>query len=66
MSTARTKSSEFTLRLDPEEREQLLNVLEQVHRDVLIELHRTDSLEFKELVRGKEAAIRSVLEKLGR
>jgi hypothetical protein len=42
----------------------LLNYLEQGLRDVLIEIHRTEAPEFREVVERKAAALRSVIDKL--
>ncbi len=65
MSAAVT-SPTFTLTLTEEERVQLLNVLEQADREALVEVHRTESAEFREFVERKEAMLRSVIEKLRR
>src|SRR5262245_54670329 len=64
MSPVDTRSANVSLTLTAEERSELLAYLEQGLRDVLVEVHRTESPEFRELVERKERALRSVIEKL--
>jgi len=64
VSAVSTRSTGFTLSLTEEERTQLRNYLEQGLRDVLIEVHRTEAPDFRVAVERKEAALRSILDKL--
>jgi len=64
VSTVSTRSATFSLSLTEEERTQLLNYLEQGLRDVQIEVHRTEAPDFREFVERKEAALRSIIDKL--
>jgi hypothetical protein len=64
MSPADATSAGVTLTLTAEERLQLLSYLEQGFRDVLVEEHRTDSPNYRELVARKEKALRSIIDKL--
>jgi len=56
----------FTLTLTGEEREQLLNVLEQVFREKQVEVHRTDALGYKAHVEREEAILRGLIDRLRR
>jgi hypothetical protein len=53
-----------TLPLSSEEREILIDILEDVLKITEIEEHRTDALHAKQVVRSREMAIESVLRKL--
>jgi hypothetical protein len=64
MTTTATEAAPVTLTLTEEERTQLLTLLDQVLRDTLIEVHRTESPHFREFVQRKETALRSVADKL--
>jgi hypothetical protein len=64
MSAPSTKSVEFTLTLNAEEHEHLLNLLEQAYRTTIVEVHRTDSSDFRKYVQRKETVIRGLLDKL--
>ena len=66
MSAADIQSPAFTLTLSEEERTHLLNFLEQADRDLLVEVHRTESPTAREFVERREAALRSVIDKLRR
>ena len=52
------------LMLSPEERQFLLEVLEQRHRELLKEIWHTDHREFKETLRKNESLLESVLNRL--
>jgi len=66
MSTSGITPVEFTLRLDEEERAQLLSCLEQVLRDALVEEHRTEAPDYREHVQRREAVLQRLLDKLRR
>jgi|KBSMisStandDraft_5_1062788.scaffolds.fasta_scaffold538559_1 hypothetical protein len=53
---------EFTI--NTEERELLLELLEERHREMLRELSRTKHLEFKQALRRKERLLESVIIRL--
>lgn len=55
-----------TLTLSGEERDQLLNLLEQTLRVTLVEEHRTDAFDYKEYVRQKEVVLKGMIDKLRR
>jgi hypothetical protein len=61
-----TTTSLMTLTLTEEERTELLSFLEQGLRDTKIEVHRTDSLDYKRIVERKETILRVLIEKLQR
>ncbi len=56
----------FTLTLTEVERGQLLNWLENRMKSTMIEEHRTDNLEYKEMVRREEDVLDHVINKLRR
>jgi hypothetical protein len=64
MTEAATKLPGMALTLTEEEREYLLNFLEQTFREALVEEHRTDAFDFKEYVRHKEAILKGLIDKL--
>ena len=64
--SAVTGSAATTLTLSAEERSLLLRVLERMFEDKQIEEHRTDALEFKQIVQHEEAVLRGLLDKLRR
>jgi hypothetical protein len=66
MSPANTGSAEFTLTLTGEEREELLNFLEQALREKEIEEHRTEAFKFRELVRHQGQILEGLIAKLRR
>ena len=66
MSTPGTTSSGVTLTLTEEERAQLLSLLEQLDRDTLVEVHRTEATDFRQHVERREAILRGLIEKLRR
>ena len=68
MSAASTTSSDFmlSLPLSEGERVELLNFLEQALRDTLVEVHRTESPDFREMVQRKEAVLRKLIDGLRR
>ena len=53
---------EFTL--NPDERQLLLEVLEQRHRELLKEIWHTDHREFKQALRRNESLLESMLNRL--
>jgi hypothetical protein len=64
MSAANTTAPELTLTLSAEERAQLLSVLEQAHRDTLVEDHRTESSDYRQHVQRRESVLRGLIDKL--
>lgn len=66
MSAVNVKAAEFTVVLNPEEREILATCLEQALRDKQVEVHRTDSLEFKEQLEHQAALLQQVRDKVRR
>jgi len=62
--SATTELPAATLTLTGEERSLLLAVLEQKLREVRVEEHRTDSLEFAKLVRQQETLLEGLLDKV--
>lgn len=54
----------LTLRLAASEAELLRDVIENAHRHVLLELSRTDSLEYKDTLRPREAVLAKVLSQI--
>jgi hypothetical protein len=64
MSATSTMTSELTLSLTEEERRDLLSFLEQGLRETLVEVHRTDSLDYRHIVERKEAVLRRLIDKL--
>lgn len=54
------------LKLETEEQELLLDILEQRHRDLLTEISHTDYREFKQELRRKEMLLDSMLSRLRR
>ena len=54
------------LTLTAQERDQLLELLQEVLKETKVEEHRTRSPSFREIVLQKEQAISSVLRKLGK
>src|SRR5881227_1115680 len=57
MSPSPTSTSEFVLRLSAGERELLSNLLEERLRARSIEVHRTDALDYREIVQRQENLI---------
>ena len=64
MSARVPQPSNYTLPLSEQEREVLLGLLRQSLGEARIEVHRTHTPEFRELVEGQEALIRALIEKL--
>jgi hypothetical protein len=58
------ESSVLTLTLTAEEREHLLNYLDQALRETRVEAHRTDSPNYRTWVESRESALQSVIAKL--
>jgi hypothetical protein len=54
----------MTLDITAEEREYLLEILDARREELLHELHHTDTLDFKEMLRRKIALVESVRSKL--
>lgn len=52
------------LEFSEKERELLAELLEREHRDTLHELHRTDALSYKQLLRDKAAVIERLRAKI--
>jgi len=66
MATTTTSATQITLALTEEERSELASLLDRTLRDTLVEEHRTDSPNYREHIERREAALRSVSEKLRR
>ena len=67
MTPQQNRSAEpFTLTLTEVERTQLQSWLEERRRKTRVEEHRTDALDFKELVRREEDVLGRVINKLRR
>jgi hypothetical protein len=64
MSVASVSSAGHTVVFDEEERQLLLRIVEQAVRDKLVEVHRTDSLKYKDDVERQEAVMERILNKL--
>ena len=54
----------MTLDITDQEREYLLEILDAQREELLHELHHTDTLDFKEMLRRKVALVESVRSKL--
>ena len=54
----------MTLDITDEEREYLLEILDARREELLHELHHTDTLDFKEMLRRKVALVEAVRSKL--
>ena len=54
----------MTLDITDEEREYLLEILDARREELLHELHHTDTLDFKEMLRRKAALVESVRSRL--
>jgi hypothetical protein len=54
----------MTLDITDEEREYLLEILDARREEMLHELHHTDTLDFKEMLRRKAALVEAVRSKL--
>jgi len=52
----------MTIELTVHQRELLTELLEAAHKDTVHELHRTDSLSYKQLIREKIAVIEELCE----
>jgi hypothetical protein len=61
-----TRNADCTLALTQEEREQLMNLLEQALRDKEIEVHRTEAINYREHVQHQEDVLEDLLDKLRR
>lgn len=59
-----TTSRTFAVSLTEEERAELLRLVEQSLRDARVEEHRTDSLNYRQLVENREAILESLAGKL--
>ena len=55
----------MTIELTTEEAETLREILQGAHDGLLREMSRAESLEFKKLLRPREALVAKVLEQLG-
>ena len=64
MMAAGTKSLEVHFCLNEEERVELLLFLEQALRDTLVEVHRTEALDYRERIQRKEAVLKRLLDTL--
>jgi hypothetical protein len=66
MAATTTTSAEFTLTLTEDERAQLLGFLEQALRAKEIEVHRTESPDYREYIQHEAAVMESLIGKLRR
>ena len=64
MAADTSTTTQFTLSLTEEEREQLLNWLEQQFRAKLVEEHRTDAPDFRAYVLSQEAVLQKLIDTL--
>ena len=64
MAASRNKSAEFILTLTEEERNQLLNWLEERMHDKLIEEHRTKTTDFRDLLIHQQVVLEDLIRKL--
>lgn len=55
----------MTIELTEHQRELLTELLQNAHKDRVHELHRTSSLGYKKLLRGKIGMIEELYERLG-
>ncbi len=61
-----TAAHTFSLTVTAPERDELLSLLEQALHDARIEEHRTDSLNYRQLIGTREAILEVLVEKLRR
>jgi hypothetical protein len=66
MSVASGTTAGHSVVFDHQERDLLLRVLEQAVRNKQVEVHRTDSLTFKDEVERQEETLERILDKLRR
>ena len=66
MTTATTIATTFNLPLSQEEKQFLLTYLEEGLKEKQVEVHRTDNLEFKELVEHEANIMEGLINKLRR
>ena len=66
MPAAIARIADCTLALTQEEREELMNLLEQVLREKEIEVHRTEAFDYREHVQHQEDVLEGLLDKLRR
>jgi hypothetical protein len=64
MTPTTMNATGFTLSLSQEEKEFLLNFLEEGFKEKEVEVHRTDNLEFKELVEREANLMEGLINKL--
>jgi len=60
----RDSSTAFTLTLTQEERDQLLNWLEQRFKSTLVEEHRTEASDYKKYMYRQEEILEKLIDKL--
>jgi hypothetical protein len=60
------QSQSYNLALDEDEREELLQVLEQCVTDTREEKRHTDSTKYRDRIAGEESRLRTLLERLRR
>jgi hypothetical protein len=53
------------LSLSEEERELLQDVLSSTYRDLRMEIANTDNMEYRQLLRSRQAALEALLERVG-
>jgi hypothetical protein len=54
----------MTIELTPHQRELLTELLEREHKDRVHELHRTDSLSYKQLLRNRIAVVEDLCDRI--
>lgn len=64
MSTQVRQQSCYTLTLSGQERDGLLTLLRRAFAEARVEAHRTHTPDFRELVLGQEAGLRSLIDRL--
>lgn len=64
MTPTTTRMTGFSLNLSQQERDFLLNLLQEAYKQKEIEVHRTDDLDFKQIVEREANLMESVINKL--
>lgn len=64
MAPATQERACFTIRLNSEERSQILTLLEQTLRDTHSEARRTEAPDYQEKIHQQEATLRGLIDKL--
>jgi hypothetical protein len=65
MNQATAQKTEFTLKLNNEERQELRQLLQHAFEETRVELHHTHTPSFRDQVLGQEQLFRGLINKLG-